>query len=126
MKKITYIVIILFFSLITLNAQIKKINSTEANAMLKNAHNFIVLDVRTADEFNAGHIKGAINIDIRQSDAFAKIDKLDRKTKYIVYCRTSNRSKLAVDHMITSGFKNIYHMMDGFVGWSQNMLPTEK
>ncbi len=126
MKKIISIIGILFFSLIALNAQIKKISSTEVNAMLKKNHDFIVLDVRTADEFKAGHIKGAINIDIRQVDAFAKIDRLDRKAKYIVYCRTSNRSKTAVDHMAANGFMNVYHMIDGFIGWLQNKLPMEK
>lgn len=126
MKKIISIISIIFFSLITLNAQIKKMTSTEVNAMLKKSHDFIVLDVRTADEFNAGHIKGAINIDIRQADALAKIDRLDRKAKYIVYCRTSNRSKTAVDHMAANGFMNVYHMIDGFIGWSQNELPIEK
>jgi rhodanese-related sulfurtransferase len=123
MKKIVSILSILSFSIIMLNAQIKKITSTEVDAMLKKEHNFIVLDVRTADEFKAGHIKGAINIDIRQGDALAKIDRLDRKAKYIVYCRTSNRSKTAVDHMAAKGFMNVYHMIDGFVGWSQNELP---
>lgn len=94
--------------------------------MLQKDKKWIVLDVRTADEFKDGHIKGAINIDIKQPDALSKIDKLDHNAKYIVHCRTSHRSKLAVDHMVQSGFKTIYQMMDGFNGWSQNNLSMEK
>jgi rhodanese-related sulfurtransferase len=126
MKKSILIIIIILSSVIMLDAQIRKLNSSDVNDILKKNHDFIVIDVRTEEEFKAGHIKGAININIRQPDAFVKIDKLNRKAKYIVYCRTSNRSKVAVDYMVTKGFMNIYHMMDGFVGWLQNGFPIEK
>jgi rhodanese-related sulfurtransferase len=126
MKKIINIFIIFLSSVFILNAQIIKLNSTEVNDIIKKNHDFIILDVRTEQEFKSGHIKGAININISKSDFFNKIDKLDRKAKYIVYCRTSNRSKVAVDYMISKGFINILHMIDGFVGWSNNGLPIEK
>ena len=106
--------------------EIKQINSPEVNTMLQKDKKLVVLDVRTLEEFNAGHIKGAINIDIKQSDALTKIDKLDHNAKYIVHCRTNHRSKIAVDHMVQSGFKNLFQMTDGFNGWSQNNLPMEK
>lgn len=106
--------------------QLKQIDSKEANTMLQKNPKLIVLDVRTAQEFNAGHIKGAVNIDVRQADAFSKIDKLDRNATYIVHCRTFHRSTAAVNHMRDSGFKNVYQMMDGWSGWSQNGLPAEK
>lgn len=106
--------------------QVKQITSTEASKMLKADPKLVVLDVRTAEEFRAGHIKGAINIDIKQADALARIDKLDHKAKYIVHCRTHHRSQTAVDHMAQSGFKNVFQMSDGFSGWSQNGLPQVK
>jgi rhodanese-related sulfurtransferase len=46
--------------------------------------------------------------------------------KYIVYCRTKRRSKIAVDHMIQNGFKVVFQMTDGYIGWSQNNLAIEK
>ena len=106
--------------------QVKQITSTEASKMIKADPKLVVLDVRTAEEFSAGHIKGAINIDIKQADALARIDKLDHKAKYIVHCRTHHRSQAAVDHMAQSGFKNVFQMSDGFSGWSQNGLPQVK
>lgn len=106
--------------------QVKQITSTEASKMLKADPKFVVLDVRTAEEFSAGHIKGAININIKQADALARIDKLDHKAKYIVHCRTHHRSQTAVGHMAQSGFKNVFQMSDGFSGWSQNGLPQVK
>ena len=129
MKKKYFILLfaILVSSITTINAQKKiDVNSKEVNAMLQKDKKLVLLDVRTADEFNEGHIKGAINIDIKQSDALSKIDKLDHNAKYIVHCRTSHRSKIAVDHMVQSGFKTVYQMMDGSTGWLQNGLPVVK
>ena len=126
-KHLIPIVVLLFSSFIAMNAQNKvEVNSSGVNTMLQKDKKLVVLDVRTPEEFNAGHIKGAINIDIKQPDALSKIDKLDHNAKYIVHCRTNHRSKIAVDHMIQTGFKTIYQMTDGFNGWSSNRLPVEK
>lgn len=106
--------------------QIKQLTSIEAEKMIRSNKKLVVLDVRTADEFSQSHIKGAINIDIKQPDALQKIDKLDHNAKYIVHCRTNHRSTVAVNHMVEKGFKNIYQMMDGFNGWNMNGLPLTK
>ena len=126
-KHLIPIVVLLFSSFTAMNAQNKiEVNSKEVNTMLQKDKKLIVLDVRTADEFKDGHIKGAINIDIKQPDALSKIDKLDHNAKYIVHCRTNHRSKIAVEHMVQSGFKTVYQMMDGSIGLFQNGLPTVK
>lgn len=126
-KLLLPVLALLFCSFATVTAQKKiEVNSKQVNSMLQKNKKWIVLDVRTADEFNSGHIKGALNIDIRQSDAFSKIDKLNKNAKYIVHCRTNHRSGMAVEHMMQSGFKNIYQMMDGWSGWSSNNLPVQK
>lgn len=103
-----------------------EVNSTDVAALLSKDPNVVVLDVRTAGEFNQGHIKGAINIDINQPDALNRINKLDKKASYLVYCRTKNRSGVAVNNMEQNGYKSIYQMMDGMNGWNMNGLPVEK
>jgi phage shock protein E len=124
-KFLITLVVIFFYSFTSMYSQSRtEVNSNEVKAMLQKDSKWIILDVRTAEEFNAGHIKGAINIDIKQPDAFSKIDKLDRNAKYIVHCRTNHRSKIATDHMVQSGFKTIYQMMDGIVGWNRNNFPV--
>ena len=126
-KVFIQIILLLFTSFSAINAQSKvEVNSTEANTMLQKDKKLIILDVRTADEFKEGHLKGAINIDIRKPDALSKIDKLDHNAKYLVHCRTNHRSKIAVDHMVQSGFKMVYQMMDGYAGWAANNLAIEK
>ncbi len=126
-KLLLPVIALLFCSLTTITAQNKvSVSSKQVSSMLLKDKKIIVLDVRTAEEFSYGHIKGTLNIDIRQPDAFSKIDKLNKNAKYIVHCRTNHRSGIAVNHMIQSGFKNIYQMMDGWSGWSMNNLPVQK
>jgi phage shock protein E len=127
-KKIVLISLFaLIFGGISMQGQNKtEINSLDVKTLVNKNPKIIILDVRTSDEFNQGHIKGAINIDIKQPDAFSKIDKLDKNARYIVHCRTNHRSSIAVNYMEEKGFKNIYQMMDGFNGWMLNNLPVSK
>lgn len=102
------------------------IDSKEAYGLIKADANIAILDVRTAKEFAGGHVAGAVNIDVNQADFAQKIDQLDRSKTYIVYCRSGRRSSKAVGIMAAKGFKNLYNVSDGFVGWNKNGLPFEK
>ena len=102
------------------------IDSKEAYGLIKADCNIAILDVRTAKEFADGHVAGAVNIDVNQADFAQKIDELDRSKTYIVYCRSGRRSRKAVGIMAAKGFKNLYNVSDGFVGWNRNGLPFEK
>lgn len=102
------------------------IDSKEAYGLIKADANIAILDVRTAKEFADGHVAGAVNIDVNQADFAQKIDQLDRSKTYIVYCRLGRRSSKAVGIMATKGFKNLYNVSDGFLGWNKNGLPFEK
>ena len=78
---------------------------------------FIIIDVRTQEEFIEGHIEGAINIDF-QSDKFrGQIDELDRNNKYLIYCRSGNRSRGALEVMVEMDFKEVYHLSNGIIKW---------
>jgi phage shock protein E len=67
----------------------------------------MVIDVRTPAEFAAGHVAGAINIDVEASDFGAKISELDPADPYLVYCRSGRRSAIAADTMAEAGFTDI-------------------
>ena len=64
----------------------------------------MVIDVRTPDEFNGGHLEGAERIGIADSDFIARIDALDKSADYYIYCRSGNRAGQAIDAMRDLGF----------------------
>ena len=63
-----------------------------------------VIDVRTQDEWSAGHLDGAMHIDIQGADFATQIDALDHSANYIVYCRSGNRAGQAIQQMKDAGF----------------------
>ena len=127
MSKSLFILMLSILGFIGCNAQNgSSIDSKEAYGLIKADSNIAILDVRTAKEFADGHVAGAVNIDVNQTDFAQKIDQLDRSKAYIVYCRSGRRSSKAVGIMATKGFKNLYNVSDGFVGWNKNGLPFDK
>jgi rhodanese-related sulfurtransferase len=67
----------------------------------------IVIDVRTAGEYAAGHIAGAQNIDVEAGDFAQRIETLDPKGAYLVYCHSGRRSAIAAEQMASAGFTDI-------------------
>jgi len=126
LKIILPVLILLLASFSSVSAQRTQLSSPEIKEILKKNKAIVIIDVRTAEEFAMGHLKGAKNIDIRQQNAYSKLDKLSPKTTYLVYCRTNHRSGMAVDYLMQKGFKNVYQMMDGFPGWAANNFAYEK
>lgn len=78
----------------------------------------VVLDVRTPDEFNAGHLEGATMIDFYEADFAAQIAELDRDVPYLLYCRSGNRSGSAADLMQDLGFTNVIDIDGGITAWA--------
>ena len=63
-----------------------------------------VIDVRTQEEWAAGHLDGAVHIDIQGADFASQIEALDHSANYIVYCRSGNRAGQAIQQMKDAGF----------------------
>jgi len=78
---------------------------------------FIILDIRTPKEFDAGHIKGARNIDFYAQSFANEFRSLDRKKTYLIYCRSGNRSKQLMGAVEKMHFKQVFHMRSGLVDW---------
>jgi phage shock protein E len=66
--------------------------------------------VRTADEYAAGHLQGAINIDVEGSDFATEVGKLDTAGTYVLYCHSGRRAGIALDQMTGMGFKNVTNL----------------
>ena len=82
----------------------------------------VILDVRTAEEFESGYIEGALNIDIRGgADFFASIEALDKSKSYFVYCRSGARSGKACQLMSQLGFSAVYNLEGGVLAWEGDL-----
>lgn len=73
----------------------------------------IIVDVRTPEEFAAGHVQGAVNIDVSAPTFAAQIAGLDKESVYAIYCRSGNRSTIAAGKMSDAGFINLFNFNKG-------------
>ncbi len=85
-----------------------------------------VIDVRTFNEYEAGHIKNAQNIDIQSPSFLEKIKTLDPNAEYIVNCERGGRSNKAVEIMNELGFSNVLNLEGGILAWRKERLPVER
>lgn len=100
-------------------------NAEQAAELVRNSP-VTILDIRTAGEFQAGHIAGAVNIDFQGGNFAAELGKLDRAKPYLVYCRSGNRSGRSLATFEKLGFTKIHHLAAGFNGWTKAGLPVVK
>jgi rhodanese-related sulfurtransferase len=98
------------------NEVTKKVDPVEFSEVIAQP-GVIILDVRTPEEFNAGHIANAININIADSNFSSEVSKLDKNATVAVYCRSANRSAVATDEMAKLGFTDMYDMQGGIIDW---------
>jgi phage shock protein E len=69
----------------------------------------VIIDVRTPEEFNSGHVQGALNIPVEAPDFATQVSALDPATTYAIYCRSGNRSAVATAEMgdLEGGFSDL-------------------
>ena len=115
-------------SLVSCNAQSQEFESLSVEDYAKAIEDTAVvrLDVRTAEEFAAGHIANAINIDVMQSDFEVKAKGTLPKGKTIaVNCRSGKRSKRAAAILVKNGFK-VIELDAGYNDWANAGKPVTK
>ena len=85
----------------------KTISSTEVQQMIEEHKDALILDVRTAAEYESGHIPNAVNLSNEDIQA-GKVDSLKDKSQLImVYCRSGNRSRQAAQKLAELGYTNV-------------------
>ena len=86
----------------------------------------VILDVRTAEEYADGHIKGAILIDQKQGDFVEKAKATLSKEKTIaIYCRSGRRSANAADRLAAEGYR-LVNLKGGIIAWTDEGMPITK
>lgn len=86
----------------------------------------VVLDIRTPDEFESGHLSGATNINYMARDFESLVAKLDRSQTYLVHCATGRRSSRSLATFEKLKFQNVYHLEGGIVAWEKQGLPVTR
>lgn len=103
-----------------------RVNADEFNSVIKDP-NVVILDVRTPAEFVQGHIEDAVNLDVSVIDDFTlQASLLDKSKTYAVYCRSGNRSQVAVNAMSAQGINGIYELETGILGWEESGYPVTR
>ncbi len=94
----------------------EQITQDEAKKIMDSGEDFIILDVREQDEFESGHIPGAIQLSYMQIDAKAEEMLPDKEKQILVYCRSGRRSKIASESLVNLGYKNVKEF-GGIIDW---------
>ena len=92
------------------------ITAVQAKEIMDTAENYIILDVRSQEEYDTGHIPGAILIPHTQVQAQAQLVLTDKDQLILVYCRSGRRSKLAAETLVELGYTNIKEF-GGILDW---------
>ncbi|MBA6151344.1 rhodanese-like domain-containing protein [Gelidibacter maritimus] len=79
--------------------------------------NVQLIDVRTPEEYNDGHIQNAVNIDFLSDDFSDKFDSFDKDEPLYIYCRSGNRSQKAAKKLSEMGFDIIYDLKGGYLNY---------
>jgi phage shock protein E len=83
----------------------------------------IVIDVRTPAEYAAGHVPDSLLIDVSAANFSQQISQLDPTQAYVVYCRSGNRSAVAISQMLAAGFTELYDM-GPLTAWAEAGYPV--
>lgn len=89
------------------SADFRQISQEEAAQVMESGEDFVILDVRTPEEFAAGHIPGAVNLPNEDISSQKPAQLPDTQQQILVYCRSGNRSKQASRKLADLGYTNV-------------------
>ena len=99
------------------------LSQNEWEAMHRSKDKTIILDVRTLEEYNQGHIPNARLIDIQNPPNFLQeLELLNRSKTYLVYCRSGARSSQACMLMKNKGVENCFNLLGGINQWNGKIV----
>lgn len=85
----------------------------------KELKDVILVDVRTPDEFHAGHLPSAININWYDADFAEQFSKIDKNKTIYFYCKVGGRSIKAADRLLSLGYKHVVNLEGGYDAWAK-------
>ena len=98
-----------------------QISQEDANLMMEKDDEHVVVDVRRQEEYDAGHIPGAILIPNESIGTAQPVELPDLNQVILIYCRSGNRSKQAAQKLFDMGYTNIYKF-GGIIDWTGEIV----
>ena len=127
MKNTIYLLLVLcLISCVNTNSQVIENIGASAFERLIKKEDVIILDVRTSQEFDSGHIQDATNIDFYADDFIDKLKIVRKDVPIYVYCRSGGRSSAAASKMQALGFSRVYNLVGGIGAWEAINYPIIK
>jgi len=99
------------------------ITSNQARSLMAKKDRLVLLDVRTPEEYRQAHLKGSLLIPL--GDLTRRVQEIPRDRPVLVYCAVGARSVSAAGFLASKGYREVYNMSDGLVGWYRNGLPLQ-
>jgi rhodanese-related sulfurtransferase len=104
----------------------KDISQSQLQQLMIKDTQVVLLDVRTVEEFEDGHIQNAVNIPHKELEQRLVELAESKDTQIVIYCRSGRRAEVAKQVLIKNGFNHLDHLTGDFNGWTSSELPTIK
>lgn len=88
----------------------------------RNDPKFIILDIRTYEEFMEGHLSGAVNLDYYGANFGSRIERMDKSKVYLIYSQIGDLSRKTFQDMRDAGFNRVFNMTGGYLQWHKEDL----
>jgi len=124
MKKLVLAVLIVCCTWSLALAGAQEISSRDAKVLLEKNKNIYLLDVRTPQENSQARLPGTVLIPINEFEK--RMKEVPKNKTILVYCAVGSRSKPVAEHLSRNGYKDVYNMTDGIVGWYRNGFPLQR
>ena len=103
------------------SASYDQISGAEAKALMDSESGYIIIDARTQEEYDQGHIPGAIMIPEYEIADRAEKELPDKDQLILVYCRSGRRSKIAAEELVKLGYTNVKEF-GGIIDWEYEIV----
>ena len=103
------------------SATYEQISGAEAKALMDSESGYIIIDARTQEEYDEGHIHGAILIPEYEIADRAEKELPDKNQLILVYCRSGRRSKIAAEELVKLGYTNVKEF-GGIIDWEYEIV----
>ena len=122
-SKVIPLMLLALTLLVPAQATAKEISQAQLQQIMQSEQQVILLDVRTVEEFLAGHIANAVNIP--HKELAARLAELfdAKNSQIVIYCRSGRRAEVAKQVLVKSGFAQLDHLTGDFNEWTSNGLP---